>query len=146
MGEEDQCTPSMLSGEPWLQTKWVSKYQDPNGKEESPHLLTFLLLSLRLGPDKESAPVPLPQPGLFLPRTEDETMGGFLVSTCPLWSTLGTQHPAQRGENVRPRAAWRTWLRGRWLGVGVKEASAWGKGKEKGKVSELYTKQPGSMF
>lgn len=37
---------------------------------------------------------------------------------------------------MRLKAAWRTWLGGRWLGVGDEEASAWGKGKE-GKVSEL---------
>ena len=37
----------MLLGEPWLQTKWVSGCQDPNGKKaSSPHLSLFFLLVL----------------------------------------------------------------------------------------------------
>lgn len=71
-----------------------------------------------LGPDPNSAPVPLRQLGLFLPgagaQDEDEAMVCFLISTCPSWPTLGTQHPAldheQGGKDVRLKAVWRAWL------------------------------------
>lgn len=79
-----------------LAPKWDFGCQDSNGEKASPHLFTFLFPSPGLSPDKESPPIPLLQLGLFLPGpgAEDEAVGFFLISICPSWPTLGTQHPA----------------------------------------------------
>lgn len=66
----------------------------PMGRKRLPTYSPSSSSASGLGPDKESVPMPLPQLGPFLPGAKDEAGGPFLISTCPSWPTLGTQHPA----------------------------------------------------